>query len=391
LSNLYVPSTTPELGHPTARLIRDRQDKILDRWLARVKAEVKSAATLDVPLIVNTIPAFLNNLAVAVDRNHDHDRPEDSNNFAQEHGGERARITDYSPDQVIQEYLLLRDVVLDLIEDEKQLDRVMRSKIQKSFDDAIQQAMMAFYLIYTEIRETLITHLTHDLRTPLTSAKMSVDMILRRISRTPGPLNDDIERHGRRAIKNIDYTNQLIQKILDQKHLDFVKVNRTENFAAAEMFSIAKSTIEDLAEEVRKQITVTGEKVNGFWDARAFRRVIENLVSNAVKYGREDGPIVLKVQETHGRVFLSVHNEGEPIPVQERELLFDSFQRSPLGKKTDHPGWGLGLAYCRQVAESHAGSIAIESSLDHGTTFTVDVPVDARNIEFKDTGMPKKP
>ncbi len=385
---MKTPNNAP-LTNPGARFISERQSVILDRWLVGVKTHVKSARPLDLPIIVNTIPAFLTHLAEALDGKYGTEVVAGSNNIAQEHGGERARITDYSPDQVIQEYLLLRDVILDLLEDEGLLDRALRSKIQTVFDDAVQQAMMAYYLVYTEIRETLITHLTHDLRTPLTSAKMSVDLILRRVSKAPaGSLSADIERHGARAIKNIDYTNQLIQKILDQKHLDFVKTNKTANFAQAEMMAIAASAVEDLSDDVRKLVELSGEKVVGFWDAKAFRRVIENLISNAVKYGREDGPIGVKIHSTHGRVFVSVHNEGEPIPVQERELLFERFQRSTTGKVAESAGWGLGLAYCRQVSECHAGSIGVESTLEKGTTFTIDVPVDPRGIEIKDIGTP---
>lgn len=73
---------------------------------------------------------------------------------------------------------------------------------------------------------------------------------------------------------------------------------------------------------------------------------------------------------------LSVHNEGNPVPEEERERIFKYLRRaaSPLSAI----GWGIGLPFVKAVVESHGGSVCVDSSAETGTTFIVDIPVDAR-------------
>ena len=108
------------------------------------------------------------------------------------------------------------------------------------------------------------------------------------------------------------------------------------------------------------------------------KRALENLVGNAVKYGAPDKQIRIKIDEMHERLLLSVHNEGNPIPPEELEDIFQIFQRAIAAKESKKQGWGIGLPYVREVAESHGGSIGVDSADERGTTFLIDIPVDAR-------------
>jgi signal transduction histidine kinase len=73
-----------------------------------------------------------------------------------------------------------------------------------------------------------------------------------------------------------------------------------------------------------------------------------------------------------------VHNEGDPIPPNELESIFQVFRRAAAAKESEKRGWGIGLPYVRGVAESHGGSVLIDSAPGRGTTLSVDMPVDAR-------------
>jgi signal transduction histidine kinase len=124
---------------------------------------------------------------------------------------------------------------------------------------------------------------------------------------------------------------------------------------------------------------VSGDAVTGWWDGNALRRALENLALNAVKYG--DGRQVrLDVAQTHGRLVLSVHNWGNPIPDERRKDIFEYLNR---GEESGKPGWGIGLPFVQEVAKRHGGTVVLDSSAQAGTTFTIDIPVDARafNIE----------
>lgn len=379
-------SSAKKLTHPVAITLSKRQGEIIETWVSQVQAQVHSAQDLQRPIIVDTIPVFLGNLAEALDSNLSRNTANDSNNVAEEHGGERARVTDYGPGQVVLEYILLRDITLSVLTSEHQLEKETFSIFQKSFDEAIQNAMMAFHLVFNEIRENVVTHLTHDIRTPLTSAKLSLDLILKIMAK---PASEESKERiislVNRTKKNIDYSNELIQNILDERSIKSYQSVAGPKLIPAEMLTIVKSAQEDLSVEIKKRIVVSGEAVEGYWDSKAIRRLVENLISNAIKYGDEVKDIQIKVASSHGRVLLSVHNEGNPIPVEDRELMFKNFQRLIDARKGTHEGWGLGLAYCREVTEQHAGSLGVESSVENGTTFTIDIPVDPRGIKIKTT------
>jgi signal transduction histidine kinase len=80
-------------------------------------------------------------------------------------------------------------------------------------------------------------------------------------------------------------------------------------------------------------------------------------------------------------MLLSVHNEGEPIPLEQIECIFQVFRRAVAAKEGNKEGWGIGLPYVRNVAESHGGSVAVDSAAGRGTTFLIDIPTDSRPFQ----------
>src|SRR5665213_3235680 len=90
----------------SARALYENRETILNQWISRVKAEVDTAGVLLKPIIVNTIPLFIEKLSECLCEETGDKLRSDTTNFAQEHGSERARITRYGPDQVIQEYII---------------------------------------------------------------------------------------------------------------------------------------------------------------------------------------------------------------------------------------------------------------------------------------------
>ncbi|HEX8885068.1 MAG TPA: ATP-binding protein, partial [Noviherbaspirillum sp.] len=123
---------------------------------------------------------------------------------------------------------------------------------------------------------------------------------------------------------------------------------------------------------------ILGGPVEGWWDRDAMRRVVENLVGNALKYGRPGAPVRIAIDSQHERMLLTVHNEGEPIPAEQLETVFQVFRRAEAAKDGEKRGWGIGLPYVRSVAESHGGSVQLDSGVGRGTTLAIDIPIDAR-------------
>jgi signal transduction histidine kinase len=121
------------------------------------------------------------------------------------------------------------------------------------------------------------------------------------------------------------------------------------------------------------------EEVTGCWNQSGIRRVLENLVNNAVKYGSHARPIRISLLKKSHHIQLRVHNEGPPIPEGEQSKLFHPFQRTVSAQAGPKKGWGLGLTLVKGIAEAHGGRVELKSDYNSGTTFSVLLPIDARS------------
>jgi signal transduction histidine kinase len=111
-------------------------------------------------------------------------------------------------------------------------------------------------------------------------------------------------------------------------------------------------------------------------DPVRLRQALDNLIANAVLYGAEGGEVLVRIDRDPeaGLVHVSVANAGEGIPPGERERIFEPGVRLNVGR----PGWGIGLAVVWAVAESHGGTVSVESAPGDGAMFTISLPVARR-------------
>jgi signal transduction histidine kinase len=230
-----------------------------------------------------------------------------------------------------------------------------------------------------ELRERFVSVLAHDLRGPLAAAKMAVDLSVRSPEMGP-PETLEERRHelARRIDRNIDRADRMVHDLLDAN-----RIHAGERLALrlgdCDLVGIARETIEELTESHGERFVLTGkDRVRGVWAADELRRSLWNLAVNALKYGAADRPITIHVGASGDRAELSVHNEGFPIPADEQELLFRPFARAPAAQAGVPRGWGLGLTLVRGSVEAHGGRVRVRSDAATGTTFTLDLPLDAR-------------
>jgi signal transduction histidine kinase len=326
---------------------------------------------LSAPILVNTIPAFIDNLAEAVSPNHPRPLMTTNNTLAEEHGGERARLTQYSHSSLIKELHIFRLALLFKIKaggispTEEELHI-----IHTSIDDAILKSATTFNLIQAEIREQVIATLGHDMRTPLSAAMLSTEILLRK---TQDP---EVIKYGNRIRINQKRLDNMIQDLLNTTLLKS-GAKLSPRITECNIRELAFSIIDLLPSNQKEKLKIESEEIVGFWDSDLMKRSLENLISNAFKYGDADKEISLQIKECNKRLIIIIHNFGEPIQSGEMEAIFQIFKRvsSSKGKKQ---GWGLGLPFVKAVAEVHAGSLTVESSKESGTSFLFDIPIDAR-------------
>jgi signal transduction histidine kinase len=109
-------------------------------------------------------------------------------------------------------------------------------------------------------------------------------------------------------------------------------------------------------------------------DPTKLRRVLLNLLENAIKYSPKGGPVVLRMAAENGRLRLHVHDQGLGIPRGEQERIFEKFYRADPNLARGVGGTGLGLYICRELVQRMGGDIEVESEPGRGSTFTVELP-----------------
>lgn len=370
----YASDQKPDatnLSHASRRMLALREQVFAD-WERAVRAGVDQAAVLRHPVLIDTLPVFYDNIAESLTPGYGRQGGGDGTTVAAEHGGERARVTDYDHVALIDEYQIFRRCILEALHrDGVSLSHAEVLVIDSSIDAGIKEAVNAFSLVHRGLRERFTAALTHDLRGPLQATSMALELILM----TEDPAR--IRAMAAKALASVERMGGMVGELLDSMAFhggQKVQLELSE-------FDICELVREVQLEAVGTQgmqLQLTLHSVRGWWDRKALRRALENMVSNAGKYGTPGTPIAIRVDEVHERLLLTVHNHGEPIPQEEQESIFQMYRRAEAARQGVKGGWGIGLPYVRAVAESHGGSVGVDSAHGRGTTFVIDIPVDCR-------------
>lgn len=217
------------------------------------------------------------------------------------------------------------------------------------------------------LRSEFMAMTSHDLKTPLMSVDISLELIRRELEeRQSGTVSREIEA----AQDNMHRVLLLINDLLDlEKGMSGKLHLELEDLDLAEAVQRAVNAVRPLAE--RKKITVASEveSVEIVADRRRFDQVLINLLTNAVKFSPQDSLITLQSKDLGSQVEIRVKDQGIGISDADRERIFDRFEQSGTGRLENDYGSGLGLAICRTIMESHGGTIGVDPSTEGGSEF----------------------
>lgn len=232
--------------------------------------------------------------------------------------------------------------------------------------------------IVAELREIngykarLISTLAHELKNPLTAILGHVEILDGNVDLPHGVLHslDVIERGGQRMQRLVE--DLLVLSRADQEAHPFEP-------APVDLVEVVDEVLDLLGVEVlRRDLTVHREVPDGevlAWGERQeLYQVVNNLVSNAVKYTPAGGEVTVRIAPSGESVLLAVADTGLGMSEDDQEHLFEEFFRSTNPVALASPGSGLGLSIVQQALERHAGTIDFCSRLGEGTTFTVTLP-----------------
>ncbi len=225
------------------------------------------------------------------------------------------------------------------------------------------------------LREDLTAMIYHDLRSPLANILSSIDMIATII---PENEKENSEPILKIAHQSLDRIQRLINSLLDLTRLEQNQpVGEQEAISISMLFEEALEAVRPGAEGHKQSIEVSlADKLPAvFVDVDMIRRVLINLMENAVKYTPTKGEIVVGAEKDGEFVRIFVQDNGPGIPEADRERIFDKFTR--LKNKTGPGGLGVGLAFCKLAVQGHGGKIWVEAvaAPGKGSKFIFTLPV----------------
>ena len=217
--------------------------------------------------------------------------------------------------------------------------------------------------------EHFAERVAHDIRSPLSTAQLSLDFVARRTdpsSDTRGAL----ERGGRA----VQHVNEIVGALLD-----FAKSGaKTNSEARANVHEVITSSVEDIREEalaanIVVSIRDSAERPEALCDPGLLRSIVVNLVQNAIKYMGDSAEreVTVTTASRGDRLVLEVRDTGPGIPTALQDAIFDLHFRAP---RSGASGLGLGLATVKRAALAHGGRVGVRSDVGRGSCFWVELP-----------------
>lgn len=373
--------------HELSKILKNDKDEIVQTWEKRVKKIIGSASKHSNLVLIDHLPELISNLSEILENksqgNSNSKELEKKNELTKAHGRQRATQLNYSLREVLIEYNVLRGIILEKIYSKEEGTLSEALIVHQYLDEGVQSAVLEFVKVQNnqientlldlklekDLRETFVSALTHDLRTPITAARISAQIIRK------NPANiDNVHKQISRIINNVDRIDYMIQDLLDT---NLIKAGRSLPIFTEEvdLKAIAEETLSDLIVSYGPRFILNiPTDLKCICSRDAIRRIIENLCSNAVKYGAQDKPIIVEMMEDDKNIFINIKNQGKVIPENEIEQLYGQYQRSKEAIMSGHKGWGIGLTLVKGLVEAHGGNIGVVSDEHVGTVFKIQIP-----------------
>jgi two-component system phosphate regulon sensor histidine kinase PhoR len=224
-----------------------------------------------------------------------------------------------------------------------------------------------------QMRTDFVSNVSHELRTPLASIAAAVET-----------LQDDAARldpvEGPRFVQMIQRNLRRLEALLD----DILALSRLESRpetlprAPLDLAGVVRTAADELVERARQAgvgLSVRAEHCPVVGDAPTLRRVVDNLLVNAITYTPRGGQIEVVLEPRNGCAELGVKDTGIGIPEEDLDRIFERFYRVDKARSRSAGGTGLGLAIVKHAVGLHGGTVEVKSKLASGSTFTVRIPL----------------
>ncbi|WP_258104292.1 ATP-binding sensor histidine kinase [Marinoscillum sp. MHG1-6] len=227
-------------------------------------------------------------------------------------------------------------------------------------------------------KDYLISVVSHDLRNPLYLIKGYVDMVM------ADPQSDEAKEYLKHVLESSNRMEGLITRILDTNAINSGEVN--VEYSTFELIAEIQNEIHNHQEKARaKKISLTFnsdiDEVSITSDASHIRQILDNLISNGIKYTQKNGEVAVSIGHgnSEGWVILSVEDNGQGMSRKDQKLLFSKFQTLSSIPTAGEKSTGIGLSIVKRYVESLKGHIRVESEPHNGSKFYVELPLAPQN------------
>ena len=280
-------------------------------------------------------------------------------------------VTTFRTNSILGVPLITKDKVIGVIEAVNKTENPYDEHDVRILQALAAQAAIAIENARLFQQSDIVAEMVHELRTPLSALSAAAHLLQR------DELDDAQRIKIRRTILNeVQRLNEMTTNFLELSRLESGRVRFTREPVHLE--GLVLETLEILRPQaVNAGITLSTEfdhtltPVHG--DRNQLKRLLLNLITNAIKYNCEDGSICVSLHRIDDGVSISVSDSGRGIPEVSLPQMFDRFFRVP-DEEGLIAGTGLGLAIAKKIVDNHGGTISIESTLGEGSTFTVWLP-----------------
>lgn len=229
----------------------------------------------------------------------------------------------------------------------------MLDRLEKSFSQAVRFSADA----------------AHELQTPLTILQGELDDAVQH-----APVGSEEQQRYSGLLEEVRRLKAIVQKLLILARADAGRLEL--RLEAVDLSALIESVAEDAA-AIAPQLRVETQIVPGVMvkaDPDLMGQVVRNLTSNAVKYNQENGLVRFQLSVRDNQAHLRISNTGIPIPVKDRERIFDRFYRVDQSRSATRPGTGLGLSLAREIVRAHKGDLRLDAEMTDLITFSLLLP-----------------
>ncbi len=233
----------------------------------------------------------------------------------------------------------------------------------------------------SEIKNDFISNMTHEFKTPISTISLACEVLNdKSVEKSPDRMSKYVTMIGDENKR----LSLLVENILQTAILDKGKFKL--KLASVDIHNLIEQTItniklqvENKDGEISTELNAKNHIVNA--DRVHVTNIVFNLIDNALKYASEKPEIIVSTKNDAEGIFISVKDNGIGISKENQKRIFDTMYRVPTGNVHNVKGFGLGLSYVKAIVEKHNGSIAVESEINKGSTFTIYLPFELKNEE----------